>query len=98
MSINETECLYFDVIIITLQNDVSQQNKTMPNKGMIARLLTSWGWLQRFYDAVSLEDSDNPGKRGQQQTHRDTEIVRKKFQQIRAESCPEADDNLAVHC
>ena len=25
MSINKTECFYFDVIIITLQNDVFQQ-------------------------------------------------------------------------
>lgn len=51
-----------------------------------------------IYYAVCLEDSDNPGNRGQQQTRRDTEIVKKKFQQIRAESCPEADDKLAVHC
>lgn len=26
--VNETECLYFDVIIKTMQNDVSQRNKT----------------------------------------------------------------------
>ena len=67
MSINETECFYCDVIIITLQNDVSEQNKTMPSKGSIARLQ----YQLRFYDAVSLEDSDNPGNRGQQQTRRD---------------------------
>ena len=28
MSINETKCFYCDVIIIKMQNDVSQQNKT----------------------------------------------------------------------
>ena len=63
MSINKTECFYFDVIIITLQNDVFQQKDVGDYINPNTEIALEWEKLASHFSFATVNADAGPVKR-----------------------------------